>query len=482
MRFAIIATLSASLALAGCASAPPVRTPEIALPARFDAAAAGDATAIPDRWWHLYGDEQLSALVDRALTRGFDVRIAMTRLQEARAVRRAALSRFRIQGELQASGEMRRTDNLSVGDFSLPGLPDDVSLDGFFAPTTTRSASATLPVSWELDLFGRRGATKRAAEADYAAARFQYEGTRAALAADVGRTLFEARGLAAQLGDAQAAETIQRQLADIVGQRAARGLAATSEVDRVAADLAQAEAQAADIAATLEASKRALLILIGDGADPRATLPIAAATPPLPGTPATLPGDLLVRRPDLREAEARLRSATGGVRLAELAFYPTINLQAALGIAAQTGGIVTTTASQSIGGGITAPIFDRARLNAELRGASARAEQAVLTYERTVQTAYGEVDQALVRLAADRRRVATLNEGALRADRAYAAALQRYTRGLSGLQEALDAERAMRATRTAQTAARIEALQRTVQLFQALGGGWDPAEVSQGQP
>jgi outer membrane protein TolC len=126
----------------------------------------------------------------------------------------------------------------------------------------------------------------------------------------------------------------------------------------------------------------------------------------------------------------------------------------------------------AIGGNILLPLFDRARLKAELRGASARAEQAVLGYERVVQTAYSEVDQALVRLAADRQRVTILEAGLARAQRAYDAALKRYDRGLSDLQELLDAERTFRSARTALTAARVDALQRSVQAFQALGGGW----------
>jgi outer membrane protein, multidrug efflux system len=465
--------VAASLTLLACAGAPPVRAPDVALPAAYEWPSMDSRQAMPDRWWLLYEDAQLTQLVDLALARGFDVRSAISRLQEASAVRREALSRFRLQGDPKLDGEVRRTKNLDTGNLSIPGLPGDVSLGNFFAPTTTRNASATLPVSWELDLFGRRQATARATEADIAAARFDLEAARAALAAGVGRGLFEVRGLMAQLADARATEAIQQRLYELEQRRAGHGLSAASDVDRVAGDLAQARAQAADLQAAVEASKRALLVLVGSGDDERASLVVDAAMPDLPATPATLPGELLVRRPDLLRAQAQLDAASGRLRLADLAFYPTLSLQAALGLASQSGGIVTTTAFGSVGGGITAPLFDRERLHAQLGQADARVEQAVLAYEQAVQKAYGEVDQTLVRFAADRERVALLEAGSARAERAFGASQVRYQRGLSDLQEALDAERAERSARTALTTARVEALQRSVQLFQALGGGWE---------
>jgi outer membrane protein, multidrug efflux system len=460
-------------AATGCATAPPVRTPSVVLPVSFESAEAATAVGNVDSWWRSYEDAQLTDLIERALRQGFDVHTALARLEEAGATRREALSRFNIQGDIKMDGEIRRTDNLNVS--GIAGGP----LGNFFAPTVTRTANATLPISWELDLFGRRNATRRAAEADMDAARFDYEGARAALAAGVGRGLFEARGLSAQLDDARATAGIERQLMDIVRRRAGRGLSARSDVDRVAADLAQSEARAADLAAALEASKRALLVLLGAGTDPRATMMITSALPALPLTPARLPGELLVRRPDVRRAEAQMRGAAGRVRLAELAFYPTITLQGAIGIATQSGGIVTTSASQSGGGGIALPIFDRVRLHAQMHGASARAEQAVLAYEQSVQKAYGEVDQAAVRFAEDRRRIALLEDGAGRADRALIAAHQRYQRGLADLQEVLDADRTARAARLALTSARTEGLQRSIQLYQALGGGWQGVDTAE---
>jgi NodT family efflux transporter outer membrane factor (OMF) lipoprotein len=470
--------LGVALWLAGCVNAPPIRPATVDLPAAYDAAGADLPAGALDHWWLLYNDPQLRGLVDQALAGGFSVREAFARLTEARATRASALSRYGLQGNAQATGEIRRTDYVSAPDLDVPGLPGGGSLTNLFAPNTTKTGNVSLPVSWELDLFGRRGAARDVAEADLAAARFNYEGVRAMVAADVARGLFEARGLAAQLEDARANEHIQRQIADIVRVRAARGLAAGSDVDRVESDLAQTRAQAADVAGAFDASRRALLMLIGAGTAPLRRLTIGHSEVRVPDVPDTLPGALLIRRPDIREADARLVAQTGNVRLAELAFYPTITPQATLGYNMQTGGIASTTVFGAIGGNILLPIFDRGRLKAELGGASARAEQAVVAYERTVHTAYAEVDQALTRLAADRERMTGLEAGLLRAQRAYDAALERYRRGLSDLQETADAERSFRVARTALTNARVDALQRSVQTFQALGGGWSAPDVA----
>jgi outer membrane protein TolC len=124
------------------------------------------------------------------------------------------------------------------------------------------------------------------------------------------------------------------------------------------------------------------------------------------------------------------------------------------------------------------PILDRPRLNAQLRGQTARTEQAVIAYERAVQTAFSEAERTLVLLNADRNRTALLTTGEARARTAYDAARRRYQLGLDDLQAVLDAERVWRGNRSALTAARVQALQRSVQVFKALGGGWDATAVT----
>jgi len=466
----IFLSLLACASLGACVAAPKIRPPAVTLPPVYTAGDPAMGAAALDCWWLAYNDQQLTDLVGRALGQGFSVREAFTRLQEAQAIRSGALAGFGLQGSLAVSGEAQRTQQLNGGvDIDIPGLPP--SLSG--GNNTTKSASVTFPVSWEVDLIGRRAATRRVAAADLVAARFDYEGMRAATAAEIARSLFQARGLAIQIDDARASANIQYRLLDLLTQRADRGLAPRSEVDRVEADLAQAEALVAELTAALDASRRSLLVLVGAGTQSVSMLVVTATISAPPAIPAGLPGELLLRRPDVREAEARLQAAIGNVRLDELAFFPRLSLRPTGALSYTAGDFGGLQAIAGLTAGLTTPLFDRKRLHAQLGASSARAEGALLAYERTVQTAYSEADQALIRLAADRARIARLETGAAAAERSYAAALRRFELGFSDLQTVLDAEQVVRGARTALTTARLEEMQRSVQAFQALGGGWD---------
>lgn len=467
--------LLAAILLGACASGVSPRKPDFSWPAAYDVEAQGMLPpASLDRWWLLYEDTQLDALVERAQQNGLNARAALARLREAQAVRDSALSRFNPQGDLQGSAEVRRTEDLdSSENDSLP--PEFIGAAG---SGRSRTANLSLPVSWELDLFGRRAAARRAADADLASARFDYEATRAAVVAEIARNLFVARGLLAQLEDARENAVIQRKLIDLLNLKVERGLTASSQADRVASDVALAEAQILALDSELKATRRAMLVLLGDGLESIGSLQISDELGNVPAVPATLPSDLLERRPDVRQAEARIRAAAGNVRLAELAFFPRLTLQPGVGLSAQRGTIDVTSGFWSLGLGLGVPILDRPRLSSALDIESSRGQQAVIAYELSVQTAFSETDQALTRLAADRERVQILSAGQIRAQRSYDAALKRYELGFADLQTLLDAERAWRAARTALTSAHIDALLRSVQTFQALGGGWAAAQTS----
>lgn len=482
MPFARLPVFAIALLLGGCVSAGPIRTPETALPAGFEGATGALAPAAIDRWWDAFGDAQLTALVERALARSSDAREAQARLAEARAIRRGALTGYGPQGNLSASGrgdqnEILRQNNIDFGGGAGTG---GESLNPFAQGGLIGNANADFNVSWELDLFGRRGAARREADATLAAARFDYEASRASIAANVADALFELRGLSAQLDDARETRRIRTQLRELAAERARRGLVADPEVARVDTELAQAIADEAQIAAERQAAQRALLVLTGDAVAPTASLDPATILPPVPPSPQALPTELLARRPDVRAAEARLAAASGRLRLSELELFPRFTLQPGVSLSATSGSpFDATTLVWSLGAGLTVPILDRPRLIAELRAEEARVEQAVTAYERAVQTAFSETDQTLVRLAADRNRIAELGTGEAAARRAFAAAEISYRRGITSLADLLEAESAYRAARTTLTAARVQGLRRAVQAFKAVGGGWTPPPAAQ---
>jgi NodT family efflux transporter outer membrane factor (OMF) lipoprotein len=469
MRPVVPALLVACLTLGACAH---VRAPDTALPTAFEGA-KGPADRAPagavdlDRWWLAFKDPQLNSLIDQALIRNPDARTAAARLAEARANRIESLTHYLPQGDVQGSQRRTDTHQLAGTVFNIPG---------FSSSGVSDASAVNLNVSWEVDLFGRFFATSKAANGDLAAARFDYEGARASLAANVADAYFQARGLAIQLADARETQRIEQELYDSATKRAQVGIAATSDADRVAGDLAQAKAQAEGLAAQLQVQRRTLLILAGRIVEPTANIAVDASVGDLPPAPDTLPSDLLKRRPDVREASARVAAATGRSQLDVLSFLPTLDWTPGLSWQKQSQPGFSITAQSVINGGaFTQPLFSIPRLFSELKAQDARSEQAVIAYEKAVQTAFADSEGALVNLDADRKRVALLTDGEARAARGYKATKLGYDRGLNDLQTALTAEQSWRATRAQLTAAQVQAARRTIQVYKALGGGW-PAE------
>ncbi len=452
----------ACLALSACAS---TRSVDTRLPAAFEAPSPPPAGAVAlDTWWIAFNDPQLTGLIEQALAASPDARTAAARLQEARATRQGALTNFLPQGNIR--GTASKTDS-KVIDGTRISLPD------FSTVGESESYGVNFDVTWEIDLFGRVFAARRAANAEMAAARLDYEATRASLAANVADSYFQARGLAIQLEDAKATARIQSELLRIVQVRVDRGIAATSDADRVAGDLSTAESQVAGLEAELQAQRRTLLILVGRGIEPTANLPVDAQVGAIPEAPAAIPGELLARRPDVRQAEAMLVSALGRLDYAKLAFFPTFKLTPGIGLQdTRQPTLSNVVQSWTIGANVTIPVLDIPRLLSELNAQDARTEQAAIAYEKAVQTAFGEAENSLVLLAADRRRVELLDAGEARAKRAYEASHKGYVAGVTDLQTALNNEQAWRSVRTQETAAEVQALRRAVQTYKALGGGW----------
>jgi NodT family efflux transporter outer membrane factor (OMF) lipoprotein len=470
MRLALIApAMLTAFALNACATRPA----DTSLPAAFETTGGAPADAPPgaidlDTWWTAYADPELAALVEQALARNPDVRTARARLDEVKAQRASAVLQYLPRGDATASARRTDTEQISGTVANIPG---------FSTSGVSEQASATFNVSWEIDPFGRGFLAYGAANAEVDRVRFAYEATRAQIAAGVADAWFQARGLAIQLADARETARIQQGLYDVAAKRAEIGLGSGSEPDRVAGDLAQARAQAEALEAQLQVQKRAILILAGRVVEPTASITAPPEAGQAPVVPRTLPSDLLQRRPDVRQAQAAVRSAADQKKLAVLDFFPTFILSPGLGWSrVEQPGFTSETRNWSIGGSITQPILSIPSRMADLKAQGARAEQAVTAYEKTVQTAFQEAEAALVNLDADRRRVALLTEGEARARRAFEASRTAYERGLTDLSTTLSAEQAWRAVRAQLAAAQVQALRRSVQAYKALGGGW-PAQA-----
>ena len=471
-RLAILLALAAPVA-AGAKTV----TPQIRLPAAFEGAVLGEAAAPAnlDRWWLLFEDPALNALEDQAFAHGPDALTAAARVLETQATRNAQTAQTLPTGSI--SGRASRQTSTNIGSPSRSLIP---------VGGTTDSLTENFNVSWELDLFGRLAVARKVATADAATARFNIEGSRASLAAAVADSYFQLRGLMVQLTDAKESVRIQTELQSVAQKKFEFGLGPRDDADRVAGQLAQAKAQAEDLEAQLHAIRRQLLILVGRGLEPTTALTMEAVLGDIPAAPLALPAELLERRPDVREAESRLRSALGTARLRHLAVFPTITLLPGLGLsrtvspgvsfvppatlipAAQT----TSLGFWNLAASISAPTLDIPKLLYQAKAEDARAKQSAIAYEKTVQTAYGEAENAVINLEAARRATRLLADGEGRARRAYDGSRQRYAMGLDDLTATLTAEQSWRTTRSALTSERVLGLRRAVQTYKALGGGW----------
>ena len=504
-RMGAIAALTAvsAAALAGCAGGG-LSHPAVVTPAAFEAGAAANP-ALPvqalDAWWRLYDDPQLSALIEEALKNSPDARTGLQRIAQSNAARAQALSAYLPQGDLLGEAQDQHTSEsfggLGVGtSLGSTGTTTGVttgttgattagsttapagtasSTGAYLTPSgTLQTYAASFTVSYELDLFGRRRAAKRAADADLWTQRFDYEATRSMLATNVANDLFTARGDAAQLADARETYRIAEQLAKSADLSAERGLTSTSDAARLESDAATDAAEVVRLEAVTRAARRTLLDLIGRGTAPLDSLQVApvAADPPAP--PATTPGELLRRRPDVREAQARLQSAAGTLDLDRLGLFPDFSLAPGIQLAKTTGSYDSFSTVWSAGLNATAPILDRPRLLAIVRGQRAVGEQDVIAYEKAVQDAYRDAENGLSTLASDRKRVANLQTAVDRARFAFDAKRRGYDLGLVDLTTLLTAESTWRTALNTLTVGRVTLLMDSATLFQALGGGWTP--------
>jgi NodT family efflux transporter outer membrane factor (OMF) lipoprotein len=476
--------LSAGTVAASAAGAARV-VPDPHLPAAYDGAPPGGPTlaaAELDRWWLLFNDPALTALEDEAFKNAPDARTAAQRILEARATHGSEIAQTLPTGHIAGNATDQREHNLAGSQDALFPIGGEIQTE-----------TATFAPSWEIDLFGRLAQARKIAKADLAASRFDIEGTRASLAASVADQYFLATGLAIQIDDARETVRIEDGLEKVAREKADLGLGAASDADRVAGDLAQAQAQLEDLESQFHAARRQLLILIGRGAAAVDSLGLRAEVADAPPPPATLPGELLARRPDVREAEEHLRSEAGTARLRHLAIYPTFTFLPQLGVVRTVQPSVGFDAANNTlfpfqqttslgywtwGGGINVPLFDIPKLLFDAKAEDARTRQAAIAYEKTVQTAYGEAENALIDLAAGKRGAAILADGEVRARRASEASKTRYAMGLDDLTSALSAEQAWRATHSALTSERVQALRRAVAAYKALGGGWAYATLA----
>jgi multidrug efflux system outer membrane protein len=463
--------LAAVLALAGCTAVGPNHLrPEVALPASFGGATGGASIeGVQPRWWTLYDDPLLTRLVDDALTRHADVRAAAARVDEAEAV--LAQARAATFPEIDLQGGITRTRSSTLGAQPIPAG----------APITQTSNRLVLSTAFEIDFWGRLRRADEAARAQALASRHAESVVGLTLAGATSQTYFALRALDAQAGAVGGTVGVREASLELARRRAAGGLSSDLDVAQASGALAEARLQLRELMRQRALLENQLGVLSGT---PGLTVPpgdlAALPAPPLP--PAGLPSSLVDRRPDLRQAEQALASATALIGVAKAQEYPSFSLTGLLGTQtadltdiARSGGRIGT-----LGLSLFWPVFDAGRYAARTREAEARAEQAAAAYEKAVQTAWREVADALGNTHIAAQAEADIEARLQSAREALRFSRIRYEAGYSAYLEVLDAQRTLNAAELTAIQNRQSRLAYSVDLMKALGGGWQPPEARAG--
>ena len=461
----VAGVLLLALAGAGCTvMGPDYRRPAQQLPERFvdiapiDSATPDGGARLPADWWTLYRDPALDALVAGALARNADVRIAIAQLEEAEAVLREASATLSPQVDLAASASRSRVTQLGTLPTTLP-LRDDRRL--------------ALSSAFELDLWGRLRRGAQAAEAQLLASRYARDVVALGLAGATAQAWFALRSLDAQVAVTRESLQVRVESLEVVRARARGGVVSDLDVNQAEAARAEAALQLIELQRQRASVERQLGALAGQ---PGLRVPAgdlrALPLPPLP--PAGLPSALLDRRPDIRQAEAVLQGANARIGVARAAMMPTISLTGSLGgQSADLSDLLRAGARiWSLGFGLALPVFDAGRLQARAEQAEARERQALAGYQKSIESAFREVGDALTN---GERSAAAESDLQVRLDAARNStrlARSRYESGYSGYLELLDAQRTQNDAQLALIRNRQARLSYSVDLMKALGGGW----------
>jgi NodT family efflux transporter outer membrane factor (OMF) lipoprotein len=467
------------IGLAGCTVGPDYQGPEIAAAPRRTALETADVPSrtvegkIDTTWWRSFRDSRLSSLVERLADQNLDLKTAAERVIQSVAQRHVAVAQGlpHIQGEALNTYN-RVSPNGLVSEFEpAPGATLDYAL-----------FREGLTSSWQLDLFGRVRRAVEAADASTLAAVENRHGVALAALAELAQGYMQLRGTQNRLEIAKRNLRLAGENVDLVNQRFGGGVATTL-------DLAQARAQQATIAATLPPLRdreakliNAIGLLLGDA--PRALeaeLRRPRALPRMPRmVPVGLPGTLVRRRPDVREAEAHLHEATAQTGVAVANFYPDVTLNGAVGIESLhlSNLFSPTSTAFAVGPSISIPIFEGGRLLGVLTLRESQQREAAIIFQKTVLQAWKEVDDAITayREAQLRRghvaRSVTENQAALQAAR------QRYQEGAIDFLNVIATQAQLLQSENDLSDSDTQIATDLVDLYRALGGGWEVVDIA----
>jgi multidrug efflux system outer membrane protein len=528
-RFSLLrltATASLSVLLLGCAVGPDYRKPDTWLPKAWtltqDSQGASDRRAIEQNWWRNFHDPVLNQLIEKAAASNLDLKIAQAQISEARALRDVAVAALMPTGDMMG-GAIRQANQ--IGFPSGGGGPSDLSS---LVKQPFNVFKAGFDASWELDLFGGHRREAESAAADLDAATVARDALLISTLAEVARTYVDVRLYQAQLNIAQEALASDQKTTALTRQRVEAGNSAGIDVLSAEAQEKHDQGQIPYFNNQLAQAEYALDILLGappgaahgavaaissviapalpyyrpslalkDGVNaanpPGAVAAISkdgvnAANPPGAGAAKKVapipvadhqlilaaPAAVIAQRPDIRNAERKLASATAQQGVAVAKFFPDVSLTGFIGLFNTNAGNFLSVSSKSwtMGGNVLWPILSYGSLSANLDGANAKQQEAMTRYQKSILAALSDVERTYTAYA-EQEKYRQMQEKSAAADAHISVvALERYREGLTSMLEVLDAQRRRYASQNQLTLAQAQTAQNLIAVYKSLGGGW----------
>lgn len=471
-RHALSLLLAVALPLAGCAAGPDYR------PATPSQLGTPDGYSVPGtatredlgRWWTRFDDPLLARLVEQAAPDNLDVAQAVARLRQAREALVQARADF--LPSLSASGGYSRRQAIAGGSQQTQ-LPDGTIINTGQGSTNNFSLGAD--ASYQLDLFGGIRRSAESARASYEGAGFDYATLLVSVQSEIARNYILARAAQAQIANARQSLALQDDNLEIAGFRVQAGLVSSLDAEQARAQRAQTAASIPSLEASYNSAVSRLGVLTGQA--PGALKVEMAAARPIPRGPAAIgtgiPADTLRQRPDVRSAERALAAATAQIGVAEAQLYPALGLSGGIDTAASAVGSLGDIVTGTLFAGLSQLIFDGGRTRAQVRSQRAAADAAFLAYKSTVLTGLEEVENAVVALQSAQARSRELAIALDAANNSAILARSQYRAGLTDFTTLNQTETQLLSARNSLTTARSDESTALVQLFAALGGGWD---------
>lgn len=463
-----VSALAFALLVGGCAAGPDYHAPApatLGVPGNYVTPPGIDGAVADNRqWWKNFDDPVLAGIVDTALRNNLDIAQAVARLRQAREA--YVQSRATLFPSVSGSGGYSRNIDIKGRTFG------EVTNAGI----TNENYSLSADASYQLDIFGGNRRAAQSAKRSYEASGFSLAEVQASIASEVARNYILARAAQANVAIAEGSLKLQDENLEIAGYRAQAGLVSSLDAEQARAQRAQTAAQVPTFRQSYEQAANRLGVLSGQA--PGALRDQLAATAPIPkgpdAVPVGLPADIIRLRPDVRAAERTLAAAVAQIGVAQAQFYPQLSLGGSISSNADRVSSLADIITGRVFGNIAQVIFDAGRTKSVVRARRAAAEQAFAAYKSTVLTALEDVENAVTALGTAEARQREFTVAADASNNAAILARSQYRAGLTDITTLNTAEASLLSAQSGLSSARSDQAQALVQLYLALGGGWDP--------